>query len=76
MKTFELKSLLETLNTDITYYNSEMLKYDHYMLKQVEYGVQVSASDLESRERILKVVKTLKELQNQIKESIKGQENV
>jgi hypothetical protein len=76
MKTFELKSLLETLNTDITYYNLEMLKYDHYMLKQVEYGVQVSASDLESRERILKVVKTLKELQNQIKESIKGKENV
>jgi hypothetical protein len=76
MKTFELKSLLETLNTDITYYNLEMLKYDHYMMKQVEYGVQVSASDLESRERILKVVKTLKELQNQIKESIKGKENV
>jgi hypothetical protein len=76
MKTFELKSLLETLNTDIDYYNLEMLKYDHYMMKQVEYGVQVSASDLESRERILKVVKTLKELQNQIKESIKGKENV
>ena len=76
MKTFELKSLLETLNTDINYYNAEMLKYDHYMMKQVEYGVQVSASDLESRERILKVVKTLKELQNQIKESIKGEENV
>jgi hypothetical protein len=75
MKTFELKSLLETLNTDIDYYNLEMLKYDHYMMKQVEYGVQVSASDLESRERILKVVKTLKELQNQIKESI-GKENV
>jgi hypothetical protein len=75
MKTFELKSLLETLNTDIDYYNLEMLKYDHYMMKQVEYGVQVSASDIESRERILKVVKTLKELQNQIKESI-GKENV
>jgi hypothetical protein len=75
MKTFELKSLLETLNTDIDYYNLEMLKYDHYMMKQVEYGVKVSASDLESRERILKVVKTLKELQNQIKESI-GKENV
>jgi hypothetical protein len=45
-------------------------------MKQVEYGVQVSASDLESRERILKVVKTLKELQNQIKESIKGEQNV
>jgi hypothetical protein len=75
MKTFELKSLLETLNTDIDYYNLEMLKYDHYIMKQVEYGVQVSASDIESRERILKVVKTLKELQNQIKESI-GKENV
>ena len=71
MKTFELKSLLETLNTDITYYNSEMLKYDHFMLKQVEYGVQISAADLEARERVVKVIKALGELKNQIKESIK-----
>ena len=71
MKTFELKSLLETLNTDINYYNAEMLKYDHFMLKQVEYGVQISAADLEARERVVKVIKALGELKNQIKESIK-----
>ena len=70
MKTFELKSLLETILTDISYYNSEMLKYDHFMLKQVEYGVQISAADLQARERVVKVVKALGELKNQIKESI------
>jgi hypothetical protein len=71
MKTFELKSLLDTILTDISYYNAEMLKYDHYMLKQVEYGVQISAADLEARERVVKVIKALGELKNQIKESIK-----
>jgi hypothetical protein len=48
-----------------------MLKYDHFMMKQVEYGVQISAADLEARERVVKVVKALGELKNQIKESIK-----
>jgi hypothetical protein len=71
MKQFELKSLLETLITDINFYNVEMLKYDHFMLKQVEYGVEVSPADTEARARVLKVIKALNELKNQIKESIK-----
>jgi hypothetical protein len=71
MKTFELKSLLETILTDINYYNAEMLKYDHYMLKQVEYGVEISPADTEARARVVKVIKALGELKNQIKESIK-----
>jgi hypothetical protein len=75
MKQFELKSLLETLITDINFYNVEMLKYDHFMLKQVEYGVEVSPADTEARARVLKVIKALNELKNQIKESI-GEQNV
>jgi hypothetical protein len=71
MKTFELKSLLETILTDINYYNAEMLKYDHYMMKQVEYGVDISPADTEARARVVKVIKALGELKNQIKESIK-----
>jgi hypothetical protein len=71
MKNFELRSLLETILTDINYYNAEMLKYDHYMLKQVEYGVEISPADTEARERVVKVIKALGELKNQIKESIK-----
>jgi hypothetical protein len=75
MKLFELKSLLETLITDINYYNVEMLKFDHFMLKQVEYGVKISDADNETRARVVKVIKALNELKNQIKESI-GKENV
>jgi hypothetical protein len=75
MKQFELKSLLETLITDINFYNVEMLKYDHFMLKQAEYGVEVSPADTEARARVLKVIKALNELKNQIKESI-GEQNV
>lgn len=71
MKNFELRSLLETILTDINYYNAEMLKYDHYMLKQVEYGVEISPADTEARSRVVKVIKALGELKNQIKESIK-----
>jgi hypothetical protein len=52
-----------------------MLKYDHFMLKQVEYGVEVSPADTEARARVLKVIKALNELKNQIKESI-GEQNV
>jgi hypothetical protein len=70
MRNFELNSLLESVSKDIEFYNQAMLKYDHYMLKQVQYGVQVEAADLEARDRILKVVKTLKELENQLKGSI------
>jgi hypothetical protein len=33
--------------------------------------VQISAADLEARERVVKVIKALGELKNQIKESIK-----
>lgn len=72
MKTFELNSLLDTVNKDIEFYNKAMLKYDHYMIKQVQYGVQIEVADTEARERILKVVKTLRELENQLKESIKN----
>ena len=75
MKQFELKSLLETLITDINYYNVEMLRFDHFMLKQVEYGVKISDADNETRERVVKVIKALNELKNQIKESI-GEQNV
>jgi hypothetical protein len=48
-----------------------MLKYDHFMMKQVEYGVEISPADNEARARVVKVVKALNELKNQIKESIK-----
>jgi hypothetical protein len=45
------------------------------MLKQVEYGVKISDADNETRARVVKVIKALNELKNQIKESI-GKENV
>jgi hypothetical protein len=71
MKNFELRSLLQTILTDINYYNAEMLKYDHFMMKQVQYGVEISNADTEARARVLKVIKALGELKNQINESIK-----
>jgi len=71
MKQFELKSLLDTVGKDVEFYSKAVLKYDHYIEKQKEYGVQISAADLEARERVVKVVKALGELKNQIKESIK-----
>jgi hypothetical protein len=71
MKNFELRSLLQTILTDINYYNAEMLKYDHFMMKQVQYGVEISNADTEARARVLKVIKALGELKNQINESIR-----
>jgi hypothetical protein len=73
MKQFELKSLLDTVGKDVEFYAKAVLKYDHYIEKQKEYGVQISAADLEIRDRVFKVVKILRELENQLHESTKGQ---
>jgi hypothetical protein len=72
MKQFELKSLLETVSKDVEFYSKAVLKYDHYINKQKVYGVQIQVADIEIRDRMFKVVKLLRELENQLHESTKG----